>query len=160
MYAPTNAPGTKMPGAFIFAGMNMYFVAIVLPVELDQKVLKYKQFMIDKYGSAVGLKSPAHITLVPPFWLEADREPLLLEHFQRFQSTPRNFEVKLKGFGHFRKRVLFVAVDDNPNLDILQHETFDHIIEQFGDKVKKEEQRFHPHITLATRDLKPEAYDL
>ena len=47
--------------------MQMYFNALVLPEQLDKKILTYKSWMADKYNCKVGLKSPAHITIVPPF---------------------------------------------------------------------------------------------
>ena len=53
--------------------MRMYFIAIVLPDELNKKVLKWKNFMHDKFGCKVGLKSPAHITFIPPFWMHEER---------------------------------------------------------------------------------------
>ena len=54
--------------------MQMYFVAIVLPSHLNEKLLAYKQLMLEKYNCKVALKSPAHITLVPPFWMEEEKE--------------------------------------------------------------------------------------
>ncbi|MGZ3924768.1 MAG: hypothetical protein ACXVBJ_13435, partial [Flavisolibacter sp.] len=58
--------------------MQMYFIAIVLPPRLNEKVLKYKTMMLEKYNCKVGLKSPAHITLVPPFWMEEEKEGRLV----------------------------------------------------------------------------------
>lgn len=48
---------------------NMYFVAIVCPGQINEKVEQFKQWMKDRFGCVVAMKSPAHITLIPPFWL-------------------------------------------------------------------------------------------
>lgn len=67
-----------------FSGMNptdpihsstasMYFVAVVCPDEINQKVLSFKHWMRDQFGCTVALKSPAHITLIPHFLGETRR---------------------------------------------------------------------------------------
>ncbi len=55
--------------------MNMYFTAIVLPRELNEQILQYKNFMHEKFGCRVGLNSPAHITILSPFWMNEIVEP-------------------------------------------------------------------------------------
>ena len=59
--------------------MTMYFIVLVLPPLLNEKVLHWKNFMYQRYECKVGLKSPAHITIVPPFWMEEENEKMLLE---------------------------------------------------------------------------------
>ena len=63
--------------------MTMYFVALVLPEELNQEILKWKRYMHERFQCSVGLKSPAHITLVPPFWLDEAKENSLLADVKR-----------------------------------------------------------------------------
>ena len=65
----------------------MYFIALVLPGELNEKVLHWKNFMHDRYDCKVGLKSPAHITLIPPFWMEESSETLLLADIDALAIT-------------------------------------------------------------------------
>ena len=50
--------------------MNMYFIALVASDEINQQVLKWKLMMKEKYKCEVALKSPAHITLIPPVWMK------------------------------------------------------------------------------------------
>jgi hypothetical protein len=47
--------------------MEMYFIAQVLPSTLNEKILAFKQFMLERFECRVGLKSPAHITFIAPF---------------------------------------------------------------------------------------------
>jgi len=57
----------------------MYYVAIVCPDNLNNKIKGFKLWMQEKFGCTVALKSPAHITLIPPFWFKGDDENMLLE---------------------------------------------------------------------------------
>ena len=134
---------------------NMYFVAIVCPQEIDKDVLQFKNWMKEQFGCVVALKSPAHITLIPPFWLDEEKEKKLLETLQAFKSETNELEIQLDGFSKFGKRVLFIRVLENPGLDKIKNETEYHFVNSFGDLVKKDDRAFHPHVTIANRDLKP-----
>jgi len=137
------------------SGHNMYFVAIVCPPETDKDVLQFKNWMNEQFGCVVALKSPAHITLVPPFWLDEDKEKKLQETLENFTSVVNELEIQLDGFSKFGKRVLFIRVLGNPDLDKIKSEAEYHFVNSFGDVIEKEERPFHPHITIANRDLKP-----
>jgi 2'-5' RNA ligase len=64
-------------------------------------------------------------------------------------------EIELEGFSHFGKSVLFLAVKDNTLLQELQNQVMTYFQETFNDVIKNNDRPFHPHITIATRDLKP-----
>jgi 2'-5' RNA ligase len=70
----------------------MYFIALVLPAYLNDKILVWKNFMQERYNCKVGLKSPAHITLIPPFWMEENKEAAL---FYEANSLANNFVFQL-----------------------------------------------------------------
>jgi 2'-5' RNA ligase len=111
--------------------------------------------MKEQFGCVVALKSPAHITLVPPLWLDQDKEKRLEETLQAFESNMNELEIQLDGFSKFGKRVLFIRVLENPGLDKLKNETECHFVNSFADVIEKDERAFHPHVTIANRDLKP-----
>jgi len=134
---------------------NMYFIAIVCSPELDKKILRFKYWMKEKFGSVVALKSPAHITLIQPFWIGENMEENLQQTLQVFSSDMDELEIQLEGFSHFGKRVLFVRVHDNPSLEVLKNQVENHFVLSFGDLIKKDDRSFHPHVTIANRDLKP-----
>jgi hypothetical protein len=46
---------------------KMYFIAVVCPQQIDEKILKYKHWMRGHFGCKVALKSPAHLTLIAHF---------------------------------------------------------------------------------------------
>lgn len=132
--------------------MNMYYIAIVLPHHLDEKVKLLKQYMFDLYDCKVGLKSPAHITIIPPFWMQAEKESGLIEDVDDLSVSLDQFQLSTAGFSAFKPRTIFIAVDPNASLNKIKSEADDHF-ETKAYKIKKQNRPFHPHITIATRDL-------
>lgn len=133
--------------------MDMYFIALVAPEEINKQVLKWKQLMRDRFGCSIALRSPAHITLIPPFWLNPALEPELMQSISSFADSQHPFEIELLNFSFFKPRVIFVAVLENNRLQQLQNDLVDHLMHNDSFPVKKEERLFPPHVTIATRDL-------
>ncbi len=131
----------------------MYFIALVLPPELDQKVLKYKTWIFEKYGCAVGLKSPAHITLIAPFWMEEEQEVGLIKDIENF-SGRKAFEISTRQFSSFKPRTIFIQPEYSKELENLKREMDAYFGERKEYKIVKDNRPFHPHITIATRDLR------
>ena len=136
---------------------NMYYLAVVCPPAIDEQIRTYKQWLLTHFGCKAALKSTAHITLVAPFWLEASKEPLLLHHLELLQTALLPVEIELHNFSHFGKKVLFVHVKENQTLARLQGAAEDHFAQHFPE-IKRDQRPFHPHVTLATRDLTPGAF--
>jgi 2'-5' RNA ligase len=133
----------------------MYFVAIVCPEELNKKIVLFKLWMQEKFGCRVALKSPAHITLIPPFWFDESGENILLGIISSFHSKIEELVIQLEGFSHFSKSVLFINIKPNQNLYNIGREIESHFKQRLGAIIKEETRPFTPHITIATRDLKP-----
>ena len=136
------------------AAHSMYYVAVLCPPEIDKKILEYKRWMKERFGCVVALKSPAHITLIPPFWLEEEKETILQHTCTSFASELPELTIGIQGFSHFSKKVLYAVVTGNPAIEELKKQVEVHFVSSF-DVIKKDERPFHPHITIATRDLKP-----
>lgn len=141
------------------ATSRMYYIAVVCPSPVNEKVLQYKVWMKEQFGCMVALKSPAHITIIPPFWLEEKKEVELLETLQSFSSRLPEAEIQLEGFNHFGKRVLFINVGENKILNDLKTRAECHFMESFAGCIKKDNRPFHPHITIANRDMKPSHFE-
>ncbi len=131
----------------------MYYAAVLCPEWLNKKILQFKNHMKAEFGCTIALKSPAHITLVPPFWFENVREKELLNALLSFWSELEPFEINLGGFDHFNQRVLFVSVDRNPELKRLKEELELHLTFSFPGVIEADHRRFHPHVTIASRDM-------
>ena len=132
---------------------NMYFIALVLPTDVNGDVLKWKLFMKEHFNCLVALRSPAHITLVPPFWMSGDNENKLEDAIRLFSQRQTPVKVSLKNFAAFRPRVIYVDVLSNPPLQSMHDQLHEHLIASDIILIKKEERSFHPHVTIATRDL-------
>src|SRR5215213_3766225 len=133
--------------------MHMYFIAIVLPEYINEKILHYKNLMMEKYGCRVALKSPAHITIIPPCWLNEEKEQALKNDLDKLSSTIDVFTITSDDFSAFKPRTIFIAVVPNEKLNEVKIKAdgfFKHN-EFYG--IAIDTRPFHPHITIATRDL-------
>ena len=144
---PTNRPA-PLP-----EGFALYYIAAICPDTVNRQVQIFKQYMQDKYGSKAAQKSPAHLTIVPPFKAEEDIEKLLLDFVATYNFGLVPFDIRLNGFNHFDNKVLFVDVMHNDSLNAMVKD----INTQFGTEFPSINFRtkpdFHPHVTIATRDI-------
>lgn len=136
----------------------MYFIAIVAPDDINQQVVKWKQWMKERHGCQVALRSPAHITLVPPFWMDPALEEELINSMTAFSRHQNKFVVRLADFSHFDHRVIFIEVINNDELTGLQNELYGFLLKSGKYPLKKDDRLFHPHVTIATRDLHKKAF--
>ncbi len=132
--------------------IGIYFIAILLPEELNKKIFSFKQWMFDRWGCKVGLKSPAHITILSPFWMEEENEKSLIGDIENVGREPTSFTITTTDFSSFAARTLFIAVEENKKLKEIKRAA-DVFFRATDYKIKKEARPFHPHITIATRDL-------
>lgn len=133
----------------------MYFLAILCPPEINKKVNGFKLWMKERFGCVVALKSPAHITMVPPFWFAEEREEYLIGLLKSFYSAVPPLAIRLRGFDHFKKRVLFIHVEASEPLAQLKEAVTVFIAGSLNGMVKPETRAFHPHVTIANRDFNP-----
>jgi 2'-5' RNA ligase len=142
--------------------MSLYLLAVLPPEAINIQVSEWKTFMLDHYGCRVAMKSPAHITLIPPFNLADERVENLKEVLETFASAYRAFDLELRNFAAFPPRVIYVDVIPDRMLEALKKHLEDALLIQKY-PIKKEERGFHPHVTIANRDLKkqdfPQAWD-
>jgi len=133
--------------------MPLYFLALLAPEKISTRILEWKQYMKLHFGCRNALKSPAHITLVPPFEMEEEKEPELKKAILDFGKGLEPFSVDIKDFGCFEPRVVFAGVLPNDRLSAARKKLEDTLLAPGTFPVKKEERRFHPHMTIASRDL-------
>lgn len=138
--------------------MHMYYIAIVAPEDINQEVLKWKNYFKDHFECTVALKSPAHITLIPPFWMEEYLEDELVNSIKSFSTTKNKLEITLKDFAAFKPKVIFVDVMKSEVLNHLYQSFTKYIFSENKFPINKDDHPFHPHVTLATRDLYKKAF--
>lgn len=138
----------------------LYFIAIVPPEPVYGEALALKYHFKDAYRSKAALNSPPHITLHMPFKWKEDRENELINNLESFSLTQNQFEIRLTNFSSFEPRVIFIDVTKDEKLESLQKQLkrFCKVtLNLFNADYK--ELAYHPHLTLAFRDLKkPEFY--
>lgn len=135
----------------------MYYIAVVLPPAQEVLVKQHKLWIKEHVGSAAALRSPGHITIIPPFWMNDESEEKLLHHTRQFCSPIKPIPISTNNFGSFGPKTIFIAVNENIQLNQLQkaaEEYFSHL----NYPVKISERPFHPHITIAFRDLHKSAF--
>ncbi|MGZ8541631.1 MAG: 2'-5' RNA ligase family protein [Chitinophagaceae bacterium] len=138
--------------------MNMYFIAIVAPGDINTQVLQWKHWMKARYLCEAALRAPAHITLVPPFWMKPELENSLIESVTAFSLKQTGFYIQLNNFSHFKSQVLFVDLAPNKRLTKLKYALLDFLLNPKPYPVKEDKRPFHPHVTIATRDLYKENF--
>ncbi len=151
-------PHYQLARGVYFYNMNMYFIAIVAPGEINIRVLQWKLWMKARYMCEVALRAPAHITLVPPFWMKPELENSLIDSITAFSINQEGFYIQLNNFSHFKSQVLFVDLSPNERLPKLKNELQDFLLKSGRYPVKDDKRPFHPHVTIATRDLYKEAF--
>jgi 2'-5' RNA ligase len=132
-----------------------YFIAIIPPSPLYDEALRLKNYFRDQYNSKASLNSPPHITLHMPFLWKKTKENELIDQLHNFALTQTPFKLRLQNFGAFPPRVIFI--------DVMQHDLLTQLQQDLHRFCKRElnlfnaaykNLPFHPHITLAFRDLK------
>lgn len=141
--------------------VKKYFLAIVIPPPLFEKVEGVKQKLFETHGLKGALRSPAHITLHRPFEWKEEKENVLIEKLSAFNFSPV-FNIELNNFSFFEPRVIYV--DAFPNNDLL---ALHNALKIYAKKELKlfnevnDMRGYHPHVTVASRDLKkPMFYEL
>ena len=138
---------------------KQYFLALVPPDPVYGEALKLKEYFREKYNSKASLNSPPHITLHMPFQWREEKEQELVNAFTKFRSEVQPFVLQLRNFGSFPPRVIFIDVVQSEELNKLQKNLLRFCkreLNLFNADYKN--QPFHPHLTLAFRDLKKSMY--
>lgn len=133
--------------------MELYFIALLPPEDLNGRIIELKKEFAQKYGSKRGLRLPAHITLQIPFKMEEENEPDLITALENFVGDEKTFEIEVSGFGHFSKRAVFVDVITKQVVTEFFERLQQVISANLDLKDHEKTYNLHPHITIATRDL-------
>jgi 2'-5' RNA ligase len=134
---------------------KLYFIGIIPPKESYEGACQLKHYFKEHFNSKASLNSPPHITLHMPFQWKEEKEEDLIEKLQQFSAEAKSFQLQLSNFGNFPPRVIFIHVVQNDTLSELHkslHKFAKRELNLFNANYK--DLPFHPHITLAFRDLK------
>jgi 2'-5' RNA ligase len=138
---------------------NKYFIAILLPEPILGQVEALKQELLQQFNLKGALRSPAHITLHRPFEWKAEKEDILIRTLEKF-SYASDLNIKLKNFNCFEPRVIYVDVEKDEKLSDLHTQLKYFAQENLKLLNEVEDMRgFHPHVTIAFRDLKKNRFN-
>lgn len=131
---------------------SLYFLAIMIPEPYSAAITRIKENIRDEYGCSHALKTVPHITLIAPFssndaavknWCES-----VSSKFQNHQAL----SFRLHDFDHFRKDVLFIRVKTDDEVLAFQRK-LQAEYELFFNKKNLPYNEWHPHVTIAHRDM-------
>ena len=142
-------------------GLALYFIALLPPPAIQAQLQSFKEYFYTAYQSKGALNAPPHITLHMPFqWKEA-KENKLIESLKNFSTGNKSFEIQLQDFNCFAPRVIFAQVIESEILRVLQQQLHRFVkIELNLFNAQYRDKPFHPHITLAFRDLKKDKFEI
>lgn len=140
-------------------GFSLYYICIVPPENISAEIVGMQMQMAENYQSKSALRSPPHITLHMPFRWKPEKEERLFLSLEEFCKEKQAISVKIDGFGAFPPRVIYANVPAELPLIQLQKDLARHCKQQlqlFNSNYR--DSPYHPHMTLAFRDLKAEAF--
>lgn len=141
---------------------SLFYIAILPNETIAEQITDFKLFAKSNFDTQRALTSPPHITIIPPFRLKKGVDITDLQHtINAFCNTQKPFNVRLRDFGRFDNRVIFVEVLPNATLEDMWRKL--HLILAEAYQIKQHRTTFHPHITIAFKDLDearfPEAWE-
>lgn len=141
-------------------GYQLYFIAIVPPSPVREQVWALKEYFREHYNSKASLNSPPHITLHMPFQWKLGKEENLIHSLQAFADSQKQFHISLQNFSAFEPRVIYIDIAANENLKHLQQELMRFCKTNLNlFHAQYRDLPFHPHVTLAFRDLKKAMFE-
>ncbi|MEQ1584886.1 MAG: 2'-5' RNA ligase family protein [Cyclobacteriaceae bacterium] len=141
-------------------GIALYFIAILPPMQIRNEIRLLKEYFRDTYQSKAALNSPPHITLHMPFQWKETKEEKLISALMKFVAGKSEVKVQLNGFSCFAPRVIYINVLESGPLRLLQsdlHRFCKTELNLFNAQYR--DTPFHPHLTLAFRDLKKDRFE-
>ena len=139
---------------------SLYFIAALTPPEVASAVISIKLEFADRFESSHALKLPAHITLQSPFGMHQRDEKTLKKALTVFFSRMPSFQVQCRNFGSFSRGnspVIFIQPVENKILNSI-HKSLMLFLRELGFPKEKTSLKFHPHMTVAYRDLTVDNY--
>ncbi len=130
----------------------LYYVAWVIQGEWAHKIQSLKEYACTHFDTCKALRSPAHVTIIPPFKIKNTELPDLCNKILLWSQKIPYFIWKVNGVSHFDNRVIYVDVESAESIDIYRNNLFEML------QYQRPSGSYHPHITLAFRDLSPEAF--
>jgi len=136
------------------ASFQKYFIALVPDGELQEKATSLKELLKERFNIKYALKSPAHITLKMPFSFNEAKEDYLEFRIKDFLKEYRPLKLIVGGIRTFGDRVVYLNVEAKEDLNFLQKNLKNFCKRELKLSDELSDRNFHPHMTIAFKDLK------
>jgi len=134
---------------------NLYFIAIIPENKVSNDISKEKESFSNTYHSKYALKTMPHITIIPPFKCSHLIIEQVIKRLSNINYKNSSFDIHLKDYKHFNESVIFI--------DVIRNNIIDELVQQLKDSLKNlikiSSGRYHPHITIAFRDLSQSIFE-
>lgn len=140
--------------------LKLYFIALVPPEPVYSDVVGFKHKFSADYNSKAALRSPPHITLHMPFQWKEEKESDLIRNLDQLAFHQSSIEVSINNFGCFEPKVIYLAIEEEDALFHLQKEILKMAALKLNVYPLPRGRPFHPHMTVAFRDLKKPDFNL
>lgn len=138
----------------------LYFIALLPPSPIIEHASELKNYFKERYQSKASLNSPPHITLHMPFEWKEKKEDALVSSLGLFVNNKNKLTIEFSDFSCFAPRVIFINVLENEMLRKFQYDLHRFCkmeLNIFNAQYK--DMPYHPHLTLAFRDLKKPMFE-
>ncbi|WP_207532202.1 2'-5' RNA ligase family protein [Desertivirga arenae] len=139
--------------------MTLYLTAILPPAPLSEEIDDIRKEISSKYNIHAALKPPVHITLYKPLKIPSAQEKHLIQMLKPVSLLHNPFKQELQNYDSFNNKTLFVNCVKEPLLNNLQKDiSAVYLKNNIDPEEVKSNSTFHPHITIAYRDVSPEIF--
>lgn len=128
---------------------HLLYIAIIPSDPPAIALHSLKKVLSEKTGLKRTLKSPPHITLVPPFFCEEAQLPTLVNETFRICSHTEAMHIETAGYDFFSNRVLFAKPAENEQLTHLHLLLRDALAALLP---KRKERPYNAHLSLLLND--------
>ncbi len=133
---------------------DLYFIALLPPASMRAKVRAIQKEIQQRFSSEHALKSPPHITLQMPFRLPAESLEILKQTLDGFARSREAFSVELQDFDCFEPGVIFIKLKEHGPTRELEDKLQAALYHSQLPNARNPGRPFHPHMTIASRDLR------
>jgi 2'-5' RNA ligase len=137
---------------------SLFFLAVLPNEQVSVFCTGLKNILCQRFGVCHALKSPPHITLVMPFRAGEEDLAVLASRLRSVSIQHFPFHLQFQGYDHFGDRVIFAQAMPSEPLSVLRDAVLHALPEALARQVTTRSSGFHPHLTLAHRDLSPEQF--
>lgn len=138
--------------------LELYYIALIPPQAIQNEVHEFQHIAEVKFETEVTIKSPAYITIVPPFSLSGYEVKQMVHNLSiLLKESYKPIEVSVARFYHFDRRNIILEVHKGREIERLFNDLI--VVTEAATHHHNNVAKFIPHITVANRDLTPDVFD-